>query len=105
MATLRQPRENGTSFPQPKIRKQHTIYVHDSDDGRDTSPDPRREESGRTRSASRDDREIEDSVLEDMQSLEASFEGISRRYRLIDRIGEGMFSQLLVPWATARLLM
>lgn len=33
--------------------------------------------------------EVEESVIEDMQRLEESFRGISRKYRLINRIGEG----------------
>lgn len=36
------------------------------------------------------DQEVEDSVAEDMRRLEESFEGISERFRLINRIGEGM---------------
>lgn len=36
--------------------------------------------------------EIDDSVLDDMHKLEESFAGISQRYRLVNRIGEGMFS-------------
>ena len=35
------------------------------------------------------DDEPDESVMEDMKKLEESFEGISRRYRLINRIGEG----------------
>jgi len=33
--------------------------------------------------------EVEESVIEDMRKLEESFRGISRKYRLINRIGEG----------------
>ena len=33
--------------------------------------------------------EIDDSVAEDMRKLEESFRGISQKYRLINRIGEG----------------
>ncbi len=33
--------------------------------------------------------EPDESVMEDMKKLEESFEGISQRYRLINRIGEG----------------
>lgn len=32
---------------------------------------------------------VQDSVAEDMQKLEATFKGISKRFRLINRIGEG----------------
>ena len=33
--------------------------------------------------------EVDESVIEEMHKLEESFRGISRRYRLINRIGEG----------------
>lgn len=34
--------------------------------------------------------EPDESVMEDMRKLEENFEGISQKYRLINRIGEGM---------------
>ena len=37
--------------------------------------------------------EVDDTVAEDMKKLEENFKGISQKYRLINRIGEGM----LVP--------
>ncbi|KIW61206.1 hypothetical protein PV05_01360 [Exophiala xenobiotica] len=36
--------------------------------------------------------EVDESVMEDMHKLEESFKGISQKYRLINRIGEGTFS-------------
>lgn len=45
-------------------------------------------ESGCTRSEESEE-EIEDSVLEDMEQFEQSFKGITKMYRLINRIGEG----------------
>lgn len=33
--------------------------------------------------------EVDESVVEDMRKLEESFKGISQKYRLINRIGEG----------------
>ncbi len=36
--------------------------------------------------------EVDESVVDDMRRLEESFTGISQRYRLINRIGEGQFS-------------
>ncbi|KAL6246142.1 Cell division control protein 7 [Rhinocladiella similis] len=36
--------------------------------------------------------EVDESVVEDMRKLEESFTGISEKYRLINRIGEGTFS-------------
>ncbi|KAF2232770.1 kinase-like protein [Viridothelium virens] len=56
----------------------------------DESKDPL-EESGGTHSDESDD-EIDDYVIEDMQKFQDSFKGITRRYRLINRIGEGTFS-------------
>ncbi|KIY02818.1 uncharacterized protein Z520_01283 [Fonsecaea multimorphosa CBS 102226] len=38
------------------------------------------------------DDEVNESVVDDMRRLEESFRGISQRYRLINRIGEGTFS-------------
>jgi len=38
-----------------------------------------------------DEDDIDDSVAEDMKKLEESFKGISQKYRLINRIGEGSF--------------
>ena len=62
---------------------------HDSEDTEemDESKDPL-EESGGTHSEESDD-EIDESVAEDIQKFEDSFKGITRRYRLINRIGEG----------------
>ena len=36
-----------------------------------------------------DEEEVDESVAEDMRKLEESFKGISQKYRLINRIGEG----------------
>lgn len=35
------------------------------------------------------DDDIDDTVIEDMRKLEENFKGISQKYRLINRIGEG----------------
>jgi len=53
----------------------------------DESRDPL-EESGCTRTDDSEE-EIEDTVAEDMARFEESFKGITKRYRLINRIGEG----------------
>jgi hypothetical protein len=42
-----------------------------------------------------EDDDIDDSVVEDMRKLEESFKGISQKYRLINRIGEGTIHKLL----------
>jgi len=63
------------------------------DDAPDESMDPM-EESGCTKLVSSededDDEEIDELVLEDMQKFEESFRGITKRYKLLNRIGEGM---------------
>lgn len=38
-----------------------------------------------------DNEDIDDSVKVDMKKLEGSFPGISERFRLVNRIGEGRF--------------
>ena len=46
--------------------------------------------------------EVDDMVKEDMMKLESSFHGISERYRLVNRIGEGTFRHsvsILMPVA------
>ena len=40
------------------------------------------------------DEELDESVIDDMRKLEESFAGISSRYRLVNRIGEGKLSIL-----------
>lgn len=57
----------------------------------DESMDPL-DESGRTVDSS--DEEVEDSVQEDMARFEESFVGITKRFRLINRIGEGMLQTI-----------
>src|SRR5450755_4710376 len=42
-----------------------------------------------TEEENEDEEEVEESVLEDMKKLESTFKGISDRFRLINRIGEG----------------
>jgi cell division control protein 7 len=54
----------------------------------DESTDPL-EESGRTMDDSSEE-EVEDSVAEDIVRFEESFVGTNKRYRLINRIGEGV---------------
>ena len=38
-----------------------------------------------------EDEDVDESVKEDMKKLEDSFPGISGKFRLVNRIGEGMF--------------
>lgn len=52
-------------------------------------PDPDRDLYDPDSDGTESDEEVDESVLEDMRKLEESFTGISRRYRLVNRIGEG----------------
>ncbi|EUC37345.1 hypothetical protein COCCADRAFT_85936 [Bipolaris zeicola 26-R-13] len=66
-----------------------SINAEESEETMDESMDPL-DESGQTVDSS--DEEVEDSVQEDMARFEETFVGISKRFRLINRIGEGTFS-------------
>jgi cell division control protein 7 len=81
------------------LRQAEHIDIHEDDmkdeeaeETLDESMDPL-EESGHTVDSS-DEEEVEDSVQEDMARFEESFAGINKRFRLINRIGEGM-SQII----------
>lgn len=65
----------------------------DPEDTLDESADPL-EESGSTIDTSEDE-EVDDMVAEDIERFENSFVGIDKRYRLINRIGEGKFLRWL----------
>lgn len=80
------------------LRYAEHIDIHEDDikdeeaeETLDESMDPL-EESGH--SADSSEEEVEDSVQEDMARFEESFAGISKRFRLINRIGEGMSQPL-----------
>ena len=60
-------------------------HIHLVDDDED---DLEKEEQ--TDEYDEDEDDIDDSVAEDMKKLEESFKGISQKYRLINRIGEGL---------------
>lgn len=45
------------------------------------------------------DEEVEDAVAEDMSRFEETFVGINKRFRLINRIGEGKSSHIGLPYA------
>lgn len=47
-------------------------------------------ESDTSSDETEEEEEIDESVAEDMRKLEESFQGISQKYRLINRIGEGI---------------
>lgn len=66
----------------------HPAEPDDGDTEMDESRGPE-DESGATRTDDSDDSELDESVAEDIARFEASFKGINKRYRLINRIGEG----------------
>lgn len=55
------------------------------------------DESGHTVDSS--DEEVEDTVAEDMSRFEETFVGINKRFRLINRIGEGKSAHIGLPYA------
>jgi cell division control protein 7 len=78
-------------------RQAEQIDVHEDDQKEEEvnselgeSMDPL-DESGHTVDSS--DEEVEDAVAEDMARFEESFAGINKRFRLINRIGEGKSSR------------
>jgi len=82
----------------PNGQKAFQPWNEDEDDFReeqDESMDPA-EESGCTDTVidsdeeEEEDEEIDELVLEDMQKFEESFKGITQRYKIMNRIGEGM---------------
>ncbi|KAF2724189.1 cell cycle protein kinase-like protein [Polychaeton citri CBS 116435] len=76
------------------VSTEPVMLDEDSDDAvteeMEESKDPL-EESGGTVS-DEEEEEVDDQVLEDMEKFESSFRNISKRYRFINRIGEGTFS-------------
>lgn len=65
-------------------------YVVEEDDtATDSDVENRPQEQSDLEDDAQDDEDIDDSVKEDMKKLESSFPGISERFRLVNRIGEG----------------
>jgi cell division control protein 7 len=80
-------------------REQQPVQIHQdecTDEEGDTVMDESMgplDESGATVTDSEDE-EVEESVAEDIQKFEESFRNINKRFRLINRIGEGRYSPL-----------
>jgi hypothetical protein len=76
----------------------HEDYIKEEgvEERSDESMDPL-DESGHTVDSS--DEEVEDAVQEDMARFEETFVGINTRFRLINRIGEGMSPLIGLPYA------
>ncbi|KAJ5114607.1 hypothetical protein NUU61_000366 [Penicillium alfredii] len=72
-----------SSFREPQLS--HHKYASEEDDGAATTSDHPQGESD-------SEEEVDESVREDMNKLEDTFPGISDRFRLVNRIGEGTFS-------------
>lgn len=84
-------------------RQAEQIDVHEDDQNEEEvnselgeSMDPL-DESGHTVDSS--DEEVEDAVAEDMSRFEETFVGINKRFRLINRIGEGMSAHIGASYA------
>lgn len=90
MASLKRQRSAVSPGARRDLTSGHKIHVDGSEDvaagaeGMDL-----RDESGPTKDQTAEQEEVEDSVLDDMHRLEDSFVGFSKKYRLINRIGEG----------------
>lgn len=78
--------QRGSSLrePQPSTHK----YMSEDDEERATNPNEPQSDSDY-------EEEVDESVREDMSKLEDTFPGISDRFRLVNRIGEGMTTFLL----------
>ncbi|KAH8428915.1 serine/threonine protein kinase CDC7 [Aspergillus melleus] len=73
----------------PSTRPGHAVEDGAVTDSDASAAQPRNEADHEEEYAEED---IDDSVKEDMQKLEDTFPGISDRFRLVNRIGEGTFS-------------
>lgn len=62
------------------IAKEQRIHIVEDDDEEDKTDESDEGES---------EDEVDESVIEDMRKLEENFKGISLKYRLLNRIGEG----------------
>lgn len=66
--------------PQPQImtEQDHNVQMSGVDEDEEDDEDT--------------ENEVDETVADDMRKLEENFKGISQKYRLINRIGEGMLS-------------
>jgi cell division control protein 7 len=67
------------------------IEVHEDDLKEQDAEETLDESLDQLESEHSSDEEVEQSVAEDMARFEETFVGINKRFRLINRIGEGMF--------------
>jgi cell division control protein 7 len=74
---------------QPEDAVEHASDVDQTEDDAGSGSDMSQDEPPMS------DEEIEDAVAEDMERFETTFDGITDRYRLINRIGEGEFFSCL----------
>jgi len=65
----------------------HASDVEDTEQGTQSESDLSMQDDGPS-----SDEEMEESVAEDMEKFHSTFKGIGDRYRLINRIGEGIIS-------------
>lgn len=74
--------QRSSSFQAPKAPSHR--YASEEDSRRASNS------QSRDREFEYEDEEVDESVREDMSKLEDTFPGISERFRLVNRIGEGM---------------
>ncbi len=84
------PNENDTHHTQcsrlaPNTADNHRIHIVEDEEDEEQDEEDVPEDYDDSESED----EADESVIEDMRKLEESFRGISRKYRLINRIGEG----------------
>lgn len=78
----------------PEIGSDGAVYDDAATDS-DVENEKPQEEANLEEDDALEDDDIDDSVREDMRKLEGSFPGISGRFRLVNRIGEGKISLFL----------
>lgn len=81
-------------IPRTMAEPQRIQIAEDDDEGEEDEDEEEQGQSDGCNHESESEDEVDESVIEDMRKLEESFRGISRKYRLINRIGEGDTSSL-----------
>lgn len=79
--------QRSSSFREPQPSTSN--YMSEEHDERATNSNETQDENNYE-----EEEEVDESVREDMSKLENTFPGISDRFRLVNRIGEGMIGVL-----------
>ena len=88
---------------QPVAATQGPKYVREDSAATDSdgSIEQIREEGEYEEGDAQDKEDVDESVKEDMRKLEDTFPGISDRFRLLNRIGEGIVQPINLPLAVS----